>query len=130
MLNTKCFQCGKMFHVCSSCSTSFEWEHKYCCESCWKSSNEYNTTIEEFQKFIDTLTVEQRNYLKKNFIKSDSAEFEFDFVEILRKKEKKEIVQEAGLWSLRVLEKTDAVLGKKYEREPFSVDADVKEKNN
>ena len=83
-----CLHCKKEFHVCSNCcSIDYGWEHNYCCKECWKESNEYNNSITNFIKFIDSLTVEQRDYVKFKFITQRLAEYKAEFLKIIQRKE-------------------------------------------
>ena len=32
--NTKCKQCGTLYHTCSGCSFTHDWEYTYCSDKC------------------------------------------------------------------------------------------------
>lgn len=82
-----CLHCNAKFHVCSNCCTDYDWENEYCCEECWKESEEYKNIINDFKEFTDGLSKTQIKYFQKEFIERDAHDFEFEFLKILEKEE-------------------------------------------
>ncbi len=59
----KCKTCGKVYHACSSCGLSTEWEYTYCCYTCWKISAQYKEVKAKYLALYKTLNDAQRTLL-------------------------------------------------------------------
>ena len=60
----KCPACGKNFHHCSSCSTTYMWECKYCSRNCFRNSNEYEIIKRAFESM--NLDIETMVFIYEN----------------------------------------------------------------
>lgn len=47
--------CNRKFHACDSCSLTYSWEYEYCCDQCWKTSEEYKKVVNTLEVFFNSL---------------------------------------------------------------------------
>ena len=60
-----CLKCGNKFHACSNCSLSYDYEYRYCNETCWENSDEYNNAKQTFLEFYNSLNQTQKELFEK-----------------------------------------------------------------
>lgn len=61
-----CKICGDMFHACSSCFLTWEWEYDYCSSKCWETSEERTELLNARKKVTDILTDREWELITKH----------------------------------------------------------------
>jgi len=52
---SKCETCGKQFHACSSCGLDHSWKFIFCCEKCYKESEDYHRIFKTCNDFLEVV---------------------------------------------------------------------------
>lgn len=60
-----CKNCQKKFHACRSCYFNNMWEYRYCSDSCWESSDEYELVLEKWKSIGSYLESTELGYLRE-----------------------------------------------------------------
>lgn len=50
-----CLTCGKLFHACSSCGLTNQYEYEYCSVACWEGSEAYKVAVEDIETAMKEL---------------------------------------------------------------------------
>lgn len=59
-----CKKCEKQVHYCSSCGfVGCYMDEGFCSEKCWRESEEYQQTFNDFKKFIKDMDKEKLQFL-------------------------------------------------------------------
>ncbi len=79
-----CERCGKQFHACDSCGLLYDWERKYCGETCYTSSTEHFNVVKELFLTMQSFSNEEIDKIIEVFgVFDDSGYSISDFIYIL-----------------------------------------------